>query len=140
MKLKINDPQGILDRPFITWLMVQIRNKVIIETNLKKLERWDEYFNSENVYKSIYKKRILTKDIITAGISNLCYQLTEDGFDISINPNIYTPGLDRIKLLSICKLINFGNQQISGYPIFTNIFQEVADSINDYVEKYLNIH
>lgn len=140
MKLRIYDPQKILDRPFIVWLMTQIRNKVLMECNLKKLEHWDVYFNSETVYKSIYKKRIFTKDIITAGISNLHYLLTDDGFFISINPNIYTPGLDRIKLISLCKLINFGNQQILGYPIFTDIFQEIADNINDYVEKYLNTY
>ena len=139
MKLKIIDPNNILDRSFINWLCIQIRNEVVTNINLKKLEKWDKYFNSENVYKSIYKKKISTRDLIVAGISNLYYQTSEDGFWISINPNKLTPGLDRIKLETICKTINFGNQQITGYPIFTNTFQEVADNITTYVEKYMKI-
>ena len=139
MKLKITDPSGTLDRSFINWLCIQIRNNVLSTLNTKKLINWDEYFNSESVYKSIYKKKIFTRDIIIAGISNLYYQTTEDGFWISINPNILTPGLDRIKLISVCKLINFGNRQIPGYPIFTNTFQDIANNINTYVERYMKI-
>lgn len=139
MKLEITDPSGILGKSFIEWLAIQIRNKVIKEININKLIRWDEYFNSETVYKSIYKKKISTKDIITAGICNLYYQTSETGFWIKINPNIFTPGLDRIKLDTICRLINYGNQQISGYPIFTTVFEDIAQHINEYVERYMLI-
>jgi hypothetical protein len=136
MKLKIIDPNNMLDRSFINWLCIQIRNEVIANINLKKLDNWDRYFNSETVYKSIYKKRISTRDLIVAGVSNLYYQVSEDGFWISINPTKLTPGLDRIKLETICKVINYGNRQIIGYPIFTDTFQKVADNITDYVQKY----
>lgn len=137
MKLKITDPNKILDRPFINWLCIQIRDKVIVDLDLNKLINWDNYFNSEIVYKSIYKKKISTRDVIIAGVSNLIYQLSDSGFFISINPNIFTPGLDRIKLLTICKTINFGNQQITGYPIFTNTFQYIADHLNEYMERFM---
>ena len=139
MKLKIIDPDNILDKSFINWLCIQIRNEVIANINLKKLDNWDQYFNSETVYKSIYKKRISTRDLIVAGISNLYYQVSEDGFWISINPTKLTPGLDRIKLETICKVINYGNRQIIGYPIFTDTFQNIADNITDYVQKYQKI-
>lgn len=139
MKLKILDPDNILDKSFINWLCIQIRNEVIANINLKKLDNWDQYFNSETVYKSIYKKRISTRDLIVAGISNLYYQVSEDGFWISINPTKLTPGLDRIKLETICKVINYGNRQIIGYPIFTDTFQNIADNITDYVQKYQTI-
>lgn len=138
MKLEIGDPKNLLDRPFIEWLKVKIRNKILADVNLKKLENWDNFFNNQSMYKSIYKKKILTSDIILAGASNLDYVKSESNFWIRINPNIYTPGLDRVKLAVICKLINYGNRDLVGYPIFTDTFEYFAENINEYVDRYLH--
>lgn len=138
MKLEIGDPKNLLDRSFIEWLRVKIRNKILADVNLKKLENWDNFFNNQPMYKSIYKKKILTSDIISAGASNLDYVKSESNFWIRINPNIYTPGLDRVKLDVICKLINYGNRDLVGYPIFTDTFEYFAENIDEYVDRYLH--
>lgn len=138
MKLEIGDPKNLLDRSFITWFKTKIRNKLIATIEDKKLIVWDEFFNNNPVYISIYKKRISTRDIIIAGANNLDYIKSESNFIITINNNVFTPGLDRIKLQSICKLINFGNLDIKGYPIFTGTFDYFAESIQDYVDRYLH--
>ena len=138
MKLEIGDPKNLLDRSFIEWLKVKIRNKILADVNLKKLENWDNFFNNQSMYKSIYKKKILTSDIILAGASNLDYVKSESNFWIRINPNIYTPGLDKVKLDVICKLINYGNRDLVGYPIFTDTFEYFAENINEYVDRYLH--
>lgn len=138
MKLEISDPKNLLDRSFITWFKTKIRNKLIATIEDKKLIVWDEFFNNNPVYISIYKKKISTRDIIIAGANNLDYTKSESNFIITINNNIFTPGLDRIKLQSICKLINFGNLEIKGYPIFTDTFDYFAESIQDYVDRYLH--
>ena len=138
MQLEISDPKNLLDRSFILWLKVKIRDKILADLDLKKLIVWDKYLNENNVYKSIYKKQINTQDIIIAGAMNLDFSKSESNFMIYINRNIFTPGLDRIKLESICKLINFGDLGIKGYPIFTNTFDYFAESIQDYIDSYFH--
>lgn len=137
MRLKVIDPNNTLDRAFINWLAIEIRNTVIKDIDAIKLKHWDIYLNKELVYKNIYINQIKAIDIIAEGISNLYFQTFDRGFWISINPNILISGLDRVKLESICKLINYGNQEINGYPIFTDTFKYIADHINEYVEQYL---
>lgn len=139
MKLAIFDANEIIDIDFIKWLILRIRNTIIQNINNDKLKKWDEFFNSSTVYKNIYKKKISTRDIIISGACNLTYLATESEFIIQINPNIFTPGLDRVKLSSVCKLINFGNLEISGYKIFTDVFDKFALEISDYVDLYLSI-
>ena len=138
MKLEISDPKDLLDRSFILWLKVKIRDKILVNINPKKLINWDKYLNENNVYKSIYKKKISARDIIVAGAMNLDFSKSESKFMIYINHNTFTPGLDRVKLETICKLINFGDLQNKGYPIFTDTFDYFAESIQDYVDRYLH--
>ncbi|MBO5712066.1 MAG: hypothetical protein J6R47_04440 [Acholeplasmatales bacterium] len=137
MKLEISDPKNLLDISFINWLKVKIRDKIITDINPKKLINWDNYFNQNNVYKSIYKKRISTLDIIIAGANNLDFSKSESNFMVNINHNIYTPGLDRVKIATVCKLINFGDLENKGYPIFTDTFDYFAENIQTYVDRYL---
>ena len=138
MKLHLEDPKNIIDRSFIEWVKEKIRDKIISDIDPKKLIAWDEFLNSYPEYKSIYKKRISALDVITAGAMNLDYSSSASNIYIFINRNIFMPGLDRIKVESICKLINFGNQESSGYPIFTNTFEYFAKNISTYIDRYLN--
>ena len=138
MKLQLNDPNQLLDDDFIKWLLPKIRNKILADLKIIKLKAWDAYFNDSGLYKSIYKKKILSEDIIISGIMKLKYHADKHMFWIIIDPNIYVPGLDRVKVESACKLINFGNRDIVGYPIFTDTFEYFADNIQDYLEMYLN--
>lgn len=138
MQLRISDPKGVLDRSFITWLIDQIRDKILLSLNMQKLLAWDEYLNNNPVYKSIYKKKISTRDLIIAGSMNLIFTQSANAWSIFINPNTYAPGLDRVKLSSICKLINFGNFEIRNYPIFTDTFDYFAENIATYIDRYLD--
>lgn len=137
MKLEIGDPKNLIEDDFIIWLKIKIRDKIISDVKLDKLKNWDNFFNNQSMYKSIYKKKILTSGLIATGSSNLDHIKSESSFYIRINPNIYVPGLDRVKLESICKTINFGTQEIAGYPIFTETFDYFAEHIQEYLDRYL---
>ena len=138
MKLKISDPNNSIELDFIKWIKDKIKDKILSDLNIKKLDIWTNYINEQQIYKSIYKKKVNCLDVILAGIYNLIYKYTFDGFVIMINPNINLPGFDRVKIASICKLINYGNQDISGYHIFTDIFEYFANNINEYLKIYLD--
>lgn len=137
LKLEIEDYKNTLSDDFIVWLISKISEKIISDVNINKLVTWDNFFNEQSLYKSIYKKKISSLDLIIAGSRNLIYTKSQSSFCISVNPNIYAPGLDRIKLITICKLINYGNQDITSYPIFTDSFKHFAENIYDYVDMYL---
>ena len=137
MRIEIKDPHQIIDQDFITWFKKQIRDRLLDDIDSKKLQKWTNYFNTKSMYKSIYRKMILAEDIISAGVYNLQHSRSGSIISIYINPNIYAPGLDRIKLVTLCKLINFGNQEIKGYAIFTSTFKHFSENINDYIDMYL---
>ena len=137
MKLEIRDPENILQDDFIKWFLKELRNKIINSVNIRKLELWDIYFNNQTLYKSIYKKKISSLDIIKSGAANLQCVKNKESLLIQINPNINIIGLDRVTLNSACKLINYGNTEMDGYPIFTNIFEDIASNIHVYIDKFI---
>lgn len=137
MHLDISDPDKVLDRDFLVWLISELRNHIITHINPKKLIKWDEYLNSSNEFVSIYKKRLSAADIITAGAMNLMFIEYQNKYSIQINPSKLVPGLDRVKLQTICKLINFGNRAQASYPLFTDSFEYFAENIQTYVDRWV---
>lgn len=137
MILEILDPKNTIDNNFLSWLESKIRNKLISSIDRNKLKNWDIFINSNPVYKSIYKKNISTLDILISGANNLISSRSSESIQITINPKIYAVGFDRVKIRSLCKLINFGNRDISAYPIFTNTFKYFAENIQTYIDRYL---
>lgn len=138
MILQIDDPERIIDRVFISKLIYRIKNKIIVSIDNKKLLKLNEYLNNNPVYKNIYNKHIDAKKIIIEAANSLQFNQNSSNYIIYINPNIYAHGLDRVKLNSLCKLINFGNVEITGYSIFTDIFKYFADNIQDYLDLYFH--
>lgn len=136
LKITLNDFNAGLD--FAGWLKENIRQQLIASINIKKLQSWDIFLNKQSSYKSIYKKKIIPADIIIAAANNLVIKSSESKYSIMINPNIFTFGLDRVKLSSLCRLINYGNQEIKGYSIFTEVFKHFSDNIESYLTQYLH--
>lgn len=138
MLLEIKDSKHILKEDFYEWLLLKIKDRFLCEIDKKSLERWDTYFNSEFQYRSIYLKRISSYDICLQGISNLKFnKLSESVVTIFINPNINVPGLDRVRINTACKTINYGVSNIKGYPIFTNIFNHFSQNILTYFDIFM---
>ncbi len=137
MKLEITYSNELLTKQFGNWLINKINDLFIQRINKSKLIPWDIYLNQEPSYKSIYLKKISTFDILMIGIRNLVCDDIPGKLIIKIDPNQYVPGLDRIRINSICKLITYGNTSIKGYPIILDILNEIADNIDNYIEQYM---
>lgn len=137
MRLEIYDAENVLGYGFGRWLVKQIQQQLIINLNQQKLVQWDIFFNSDDVYERISDIDIATKDILMFGIRNLICEIGASKIIVRINPNLFVPGFDRVRVDSVCRLINFGNSSIKGYPLFTTVLQKFADNINDYVELYV---
>lgn len=139
MQLLITDKNDVLTKDFGNWLIQRIQEKLAVDIDERKLKKWDNFFEKSSEYKSIYKKKIVTKELIITGMRNLVCFKSPVCLSIQIDKNQFVPGLDRVKIDSVCKLINYGNQDIKGYSIFTDTFEHFASNINEYVDKYMNL-
>lgn len=136
MKLEILDPDNNLSENFGIWLTRKIQSKMISDINPNKLIQWNKFFEESDEYVSISKTPIKTDKILLAGIKAY-YSIHVPGkVIVCMRKNQFVPGLDRVKLDVVCRLINFGNNEISGYPIFTTTLQYFVDNINKYVDDY----
>ena len=119
---------------FIKFLKRRIMGYISLIMNFKRLKPFDEYFNS-NEFKSISNNVVISsKRIITMGMTNLVHKRYETNTHIFINPNITYPGTT-IKIVDLCKLINYGTLSLEGYPIFTKTFDHFSKNIKKYRNK-----
>lgn len=134
MRLEIYSDR--LGRDFCEWLAdvssVHIKNSV----DEKKLIQWNEYLSSGNAITLIGRKSILAKEIIYKGANLIRVREIPKKFIIEINPNVIMPGVKAKKVVTLCKLINYGNMEIKGYPIFSDTFTMIAENINAYIDLY----
>ena len=137
MRLEIQDKRNELDYRFGMWLIRQIQQKFRASLDPRKLVAWDKFFEESTDYNSIYHAKIVTRDILLSGIKCLVCLDTPDKIIILLNPNQFVPGLDRVKVDSIFRLITFGNNSLQGYPIIKDILQRVSDNIGDYINRYV---
>lgn len=137
MQIVIVEKQDMLTDNFYSWLIEEIQTEFISKINPKKLEAWNKYLTQN--FRSVYKKRVSAKDILLAGIYNLQVTKSSAKLTIEINDNVFVPYLDRVKVKTVCKLINFGNAEMQAYPIFSTVFQNVTDNFNSYIDKYVSL-
>lgn len=136
MKLQIHDPNNELDREFGFWLISQIRDYFNSQLDPKKLIRWDKFFNESEEIVKLYRTKISSESILQLGINNLTVRKIPNSLEIFMLKNKFVPGLDRVSVDTACRLITFGNQSLSGYPVLLTTMQHFADSINYYVDLY----
>lgn len=136
MKLQIHDPNNELDREFGFWLISQIRDYFNSQLDPKKLIKWDKFFNESEEIVKLYRTKISSESILQLGINNLTVRKIPNSLEIFMLKNKFVPGLDRVSVDTACRLITFGNQSLSGYPVLLTTMQHFADSINYYVDLY----
>lgn len=136
MKLQIQDPNNELDREFGFWLISKIKEYFNSQLDPKKLINWDKFFNESEEIVKLYKTRISSERILQLGINNLTVKKIPNSLEIFMLKNQFVPGLDRVSVDTACRLITFGNQSLSGYPVLLTTLQHFADNINYYVDLY----
>ncbi len=136
MKLQIQDPDNELDREFGFWLISKIREYFNSQLDPRKLINWDKFFNESEEIVKLYAKKISSESILQLGINNLTVKKIPNSLEIFMIKNKFVPGLDRVSVDTACRLITFGNQSLSGYPVLLTTMQHFADNINYYVTLY----
>lgn len=137
MRLHISDSTGTLPLAFGTWLCGKIRMLLISSVDFKKLKSWTDYLNEKETFPTLGAQLIDAQKIFMMGADSLICTGSDGDLSILINPNIFLIGYNQVKVSVACRLINFGDTQHVGYPIFTNVFELVSKDISKYVDQYM---
>lgn len=119
---------------FISYLKTRLLRHICLILDLSKLKPFDEYFHSLEFLEISNDVLISSKRLILLAMSNLQHKRYESTTHIFINPNVTYPGTE-LKLVDLCKVINYGTMSVEGYPIFTETFNHFSRNIRKYVEK-----
>lgn len=136
MKLEIFDEDNTLDTGFGRWLIRQIQLEFRARVDTRKLYRWDEFISTSTEYSSLYSNPVKAVVILQTSLQSLQVDKLPHKLIIKFNKNQFMPGMDRVKVDTLCRLITFGNGSIKGYPLIKDILQEFADNMEDYVDIY----
>lgn len=114
---------------FISFLKKRIQMHAHSIVNIPKLKIYDEYF------KIIYNEEISSIRLFKISLSHLDYKIDDIITTIYIDPNIKYPGT-QIKIIDLCRIMNYGALNIPPYPIFTNISDYFTNNIKTYANKF----
>lgn len=143
--LKVESTDPSLQEHFCQYLIHLISVKVIAKISNQKdfplqirLRQFNDYLNSDMFprKKDIYGlKHLNVIDILVQGALNLRYLKNDGNYLICIDKNQLIPGTF-IKIVDICKLVDYGNLGLKGLKIFDSIMREVEENIEDYIRDY----
>jgi len=137
MYLEIVNNENQLNELFAQWLVRQIQDELILNVRKTQLAKWDAFFEQDTTFPKLSEKtKISTSNLLLFGIRNIVYQLMPSKICIRIKQNTFAPNFNQVQIETLCKLIEFGNQEISGSYIFTPVLSAVAENINDYVQRF----
>lgn len=83
-----------------------------------------------------FQTNITAQNILINASQNLQVQYFKDIIVIQINENIFFND-SQIKLIDLCKLLNYGTLDIQGTGIFSDTFDYIAKNINQIYLNYI---
>ena len=134
MKLLIERNKSIDDK-FIGWIINIVRTNIASTTDLRKLKKLETYFNDVVISDQDDVSEINFSRVLIGILNNLVYSKSKDYYHITVNPKRFLPST-HISLYDVAMYINYGNQEVAGYPIFTTVFNEVSNNIDSYYKWY----
>lgn len=137
MQLVLYDEANKLPKLFPQWLLRRIKTNLVHNMNIAKINLWNDVLNEQYKEFKLYPISLKADRIIRLGIDHVIISSTDDTVIYHIDSNVFVPGLDRVKVSEICKLINYGTLSQEGFPLFTQTFNEVENNFTYYISEYL---
>ena len=136
MELVIRESDGY-DYGFSEFLAYEVIPKRIMSLIKRdKLKKWDNYFFKDSKLDINLGSLKSTESIIKFGADNLSITYLNGYMTIHIDSNAKIIGTDT-KISTVCRLINYGNANISGYMIFSDAFNTVRKELKLYQTMYM---
>jgi hypothetical protein len=133
MQLSIDKRED--NKEFSDWLLKVIKQEIMSNVNPRKLKYYEDYIKESNVF------NMSEKALNNLNVVNVLYRfirtLRKDTFRhtyiYSFNTHIK---YEETTYYDICKLINYGNSEIRGYPFIINVFSNIQNNIKEYEHIY----
>ena len=124
---------------FIYWLLRFIKFQLIKNIDNRKVNYFNELVNEQKLFKknnSRIKENFDIRKAILISLNNLQVHKIKNVYIIRIPDNIMFPNYD-VSISTACKLFNYGNSEILGFPLYTKIFNNINNNIDNYYKLYL---
>lgn len=120
---------------FSNWLVTVIKQELIANINPRKLVVFEEYIKESNIFKLSQKtlNNLNLTNILYIFIRTLRKDIFKHNYLYTFNSHIK---YDTVTYYEICKFINYGNSQIKGYPVITNVLSNIQNNLKDYEHMY----
>lgn len=126
---------------FMEWLLEHIKYLLLSHINPCKSLRVLQHIQKSNLFK-LQPDELNALDVdegLITGIKNLKYKEVRSHYIFYIDPNITVKNVDELKVCTLCKLVNYGDLGLRGYPIFSNTFSYVAANATKYYARYIKL-
>lgn len=132
MKLAIEITDDINEN-FIVWLIRFIRVDILKNLNNKHLDRLNKYINNNDVFGC--NRTINIKNVILKAIPTIHYRKTGSVYIIYFNSNLKLFNTE-YKLTDILDFITYGNLEINGCNIISDVFNSIQYNLELYKKLY----
>lgn len=122
------------DRYFISWLINEIRNEILLSLDINKLSAWTTLMNTLQGNNVFTIKDVLF--IIRRYTRQLYAIRLKDGWQVIFEPRGILKNVD-MSARQFFMLLENGNLEIPGLHIVSNIFSMVKKNIPKYFDRYL---
>ena len=135
--MKVTVPKEDVDDEFIEELILRIkRNLIILFDGMKSKIDYLQRYITKNIRRFSYSlDRIDLESVITEGIDNIISKETTEEYIIQIDDKKFINGV-YVSVYDICKFVNYGNFDVPGTMLFSNIFDETQKNLKRIEDIY----
>ena len=122
------------DLNFFNWLIEKIKSYLLMFDDFSKYKQIEEYINSNILRSKKYRYLSMHDIFFIAAASYECISYGSTAI-IQINPQakIYNTN---IKVIDICKILNYGSISVKGTDVFSQIANHIKLNLNNYYREY----
>lgn len=119
---------------FINYLISIIKRDIRLNMSSLKLKKFKNCVSNDLQLKEIFKD-IEIKKVILIALKNIHYRKILSGWEIYIDNAVVYPNTN-YRIVTLCKIINYGTLSVKGSNLFTDIFKRVTTNLTKYFEMY----
>ena len=123
---------------FINYLIKQLQKLIIEKYNKEKSFIIEKYINDNEIIKYRYSDKYTSVlGLYKIAVSNLKTKSDKKSnmYNITVDKNIMIPGSNTY-LISIVKLLEFGNLEVQKYGLLENCMQYICDNLDTFYNKF----
>ena len=122
------------DLNFFNWLNEKIKSYLLMFDDFSRYKQIEEYINSNILRSKKYRYLSMHDIFFIAAASYECINYGSTAI-IQINPQIKIYNTN-IKVIDICKILNYGSISVKGIDIFSQIANHIKLNLNNYYREY----